>query len=98
MVRSRVAQIIWLICVGCAVFLALGALLVALKANTDNGLVDFVLRAADAVDLGVFGREGGVWEFTKGKNRELYNTLANWGTGAVVWLVLGRVLDRIIRP
>jgi len=60
-VRARLAQLVWLVCVLCALALASGALLVALKANTDNALV-------------------------------------NWGLGAVAWLVIGRILDRIIRP
>ena len=43
----------------CALFLAVGALLVALDANTDNELVKFVLDGADAVDLGVFSATTG---------------------------------------
>lgn len=96
-VRSLLAQGVWLVCVVCAVFLALGALLIALEANTDNALVDFVLRAADAVDLGVFSREDGIKQF-RGVGAEVKNALVNWGLGAVAWLVFGRVLDRIVRP
>jgi hypothetical protein len=96
-VRARIAQLVWLACVVCALFLALGALLIALKANQDNDLVDFVLRAADAVDLGVFAREDGIKQF-KGSGAEVKNALVNWGLGAVAWLVVGRILDRIIRP
>jgi hypothetical protein len=70
---------------------------VALEANTDNGLVRFVLDGADAVDLGVFSTDNGIMKFT-GENAETKNALFNWGVGAVVWLVAGRILDRIIRP
>lgn len=96
-VRALLAQAVWLVCVVCAIFLALGALLIALEANTDNALVDFVLRAADAVDLGVFSREDGIKQF-RGAGAEVKNALLNWGLGAVAWLVVGRILDRIIRP
>ena len=96
-VRVRVAQLLWLVCVVCALFLALGALTYALDANPDNALVEFVRRGADAVDLGVFSLENGIKEFV-GKNSDTKNALFNWGLGAVFWLVLGRVLDKIVRP
>lgn len=95
--RARVAQLIWLVCVLCALALALGALLIALKANRDNNLVQFVLDAANAVDLGVFSKDEGIKQF-KGDGAEVKNALVNWGLGAIAWLVVGRILDRIIRP
>ena len=96
-VRARVAQLIWLICVVCALLLALGALLIALDANKDNDLVTFVLDAADAVDLGVFSREDGIKQF-RGQGADVKNALFNWGLGAIAWLVVGRILDRLVRP
>lgn len=96
-IRVRLAQLIWLVCALCALVLALGALLVALKANENNALVDFVLRAADYVDLDVFGREGGIKQF-RGEGAAVKNALFNWGIGAVAWLVAGRILDRVVRP
>ena len=95
--RTRVSQLLWTAFVLLALVLAVAALLVAIDANEDNGLVDFVLRAADAVDLGVFSRENGVREFT-GDNAETKNALFNWGLGAVVYLLLGRLVERIVRP
>ena len=95
--RARVAQVIWLICVLCALALALGALLIALKANEGNELVQFVKDAANLVDLGVFDRNDGVLKFD-GANAATKNALVNWGLAAVVWLIVGRILDRIIRP
>ena len=71
--------------------------MIALDANQDNGLVAFVLGGADAVDLGVFAREGGIKEFG-GDSADVKNALFNWGLGAVFWLVLGRILDRLVRP
>ena len=96
-VRTRVAQVVWLFFLFCALLLAVGALLVALDANARNPLVEFVLDGADAVDLGIFSRENGIKEF-KGENAEVKNALFNWGLGAVAYLVVGRVLDRLIRP
>jgi hypothetical protein len=95
--RGLAAQVIWLLFVVAALFLAVGALLVALDANRDNGLVQFVLDGADAVDLGVFSVDNGIMKFT-GENAETKNALFNWGLGAVVWLVVGRILDRVVRP
>jgi len=95
--RTVLAQMIWLLFVAAALFLAVGALLVALDANEDNGLVQFVLDGADAVDLGVFSVDNGIMKFT-GENAETKNALFNWGAGAVVWLVVGRILERVVRP
>jgi hypothetical protein len=97
LVRLRVAQLVWLVCVLAALVLAIGALLVALKANTDNDLVTWVLDAADKLDLSVFDRDNGIKDFT-GKNAEIKEALLNWGLAALVWLIGGRIVDRIIRP
>lgn len=96
-VRNKIAQVVWLLCVIAALLLAVGALFVALNANPENGLVSFVLDGANAVDLGVFSMNDGIKEFT-GANADTKNALFNWGLGAIFWLVLGRILDRIIRP
>ena len=96
-VRSRLAQVVWILCVIAAVILAVGALCIALKANTHNSLVKLVLDTADKIDLGVFSRKDGIKQFT-GHNADIKNALVNWGLGAVVYLIVGRVLDRIIRP
>ena len=40
-VRTRVAQLLWLACVVCALVLAAGALTYALDANPDNALVEY---------------------------------------------------------
>ena len=96
-VRTRIAQALWLVFVLCALFLAVGALLVALKANEGNPLVELVLDSADVVDLGVFSRDNGIKEFT-GDDAATKNALVNWGIGAVAYLVVGRIVDRIVRP
>jgi hypothetical protein len=96
-VRRRGAQVVWFICVLFALFLAVGALTYALNANPDNGLVDFVRTWANRVDLGVFSPVNGIKEFT-GDNADVKNALFNWGLGSLFWLVLGRILDRVLRP
>ncbi len=95
--RAKVAQLLWLGCALCALLLAVGALLIALDANQKNDLVDFVLQAADTVDLGVFSRKDGIKQF-RGDGADVKNALFNWGLGAIAWLVVGRILDRIIKP
>ena len=96
-IRARLAQIVWLLAALAALVLAVGALLIALDANRDNTLVDTVLRAADYVDLDVFSRKDGIKQF-RGQGAEVKNALFNWGLGAIAWLVVGRILDRIIKP
>jgi hypothetical protein len=96
-VRSRIASVVWLVAVVCALFLAVGALLVALKANPDNAIVTFVLDAADKLDLGVFSRDNGIFTPKKDPNG-VKSALINWGLGAVAYLVAGKVADRVIRP
>ena len=96
-VRVQVARLLWLVCVIAALFLAVCALLIALGANQANPLVKFVLDGADLVDLGVFSRTEGIKQFS-GPDAATKNALFNWGLGAIVWLVVGRILDRIVRP
>lgn len=95
--RLRLAQVVWIAAVVCALFLAGGALLIALDANTGNALVKFVLDVADAVDLDVFSRDNGIFKFD-GSDAATKNALANWGLAAIAYLVVGRILERIIRP
>ena len=90
-VRSRIASVVWLVAVVCALFLAVGALMVALGMNQDNAIVAFVLDGARKLDFGTFK------DFT-GKSAATKEALTNWGIAAVIYLVIGKVLDRIIRP
>lgn len=97
--RSRLAQAIWIVCVLAALVLAIGALCIALKANASNGLVKFFVDTADKLDFGVFSRQDGVFHW-KGQSHSAMtkNALVNWGLAAVVWLIGGRILERIVRP
>ena len=96
-VRTRVAQVVWLLCVVAAVFLAVGALCVALDFNPKNPLVEFFIAGANFFDLGIFSRKDGIKQFD-GSNADVKNALFNWGLGAIAYLIVGKILDRIIRP
>ena len=96
-VRTRVAQVVWLLFVVAALFLAIGALFIALDFNRDNALVAFVLDGADFFDLDIFSRTDGIKQFS-GEGAETKNALLNWGIAAVAYLVVGRILERLIRP
>jgi hypothetical protein len=96
-VRVVLAQVVWLLFLTAAMFLAVGALLITLDANQDNALVKFVLEGADRVDLGIFSRDNGIKQFT-GPDADTKNALFNWGLGAAAWLFVGRILERMIRP
>jgi hypothetical protein len=99
-VRVRAAQVVWVICVLAALVLAAGALCVALKANPDNALVKFLLDTADRLDLGVFSRgKNGVFHWSGSSDAAATkNAVVNWGLAAVVWLVAGKLLERVIAP
>ena len=90
-VRAKLASLVWLVAVVCALFLAVGALIRALDLNEQNAIVAFVIDVAELLDFGSFK------EF-EGKDRAVKEALTNWGIAAVVYLVIGKVLDRVIRP
>lgn len=96
-VRTRLATIVWLAAVVCALFLAVGALLIALKANEDNTIVEVVLAGAGRLD-GPFSLTEGIFTFPENHEGRVKSALTNWGIAAVVYLVIGKILDRVIRP
>jgi len=96
-VRSKIATVVWLVAVVCALFLAVGALLIALKANEDNTIVAFILDGAERLD-GPFSLTDGIFTFPDDADGRVKSALTNWGIAAVVYLVIGKILDRIIRP
>ena len=95
--RSKVATVVWLLAVVCALFLAVGALLIALKANEDNSIVEFIISGAEKLD-GPFSLTDGIFTFPDDQDGRVKSALTNWGIAAVVYLVIGKILDRIIRP
>ena len=96
-VRSKVATVVWLVAVVCALFLAVGALLIALKANEDNSIVHFIISGAEKL-AGPFSLKDGIFTFPDDQDGRVKSALTNWGIAAVVYLVIGKILDRIIRP
>jgi hypothetical protein len=99
LVRTRFAQLVWIVCALAALVLAAGALCIALKANADNSLVTFCTDTADKLDLGVFSRTDGVAHW-KGHSHSAMtkNACVNWGLAAVVWLIAGKIVERVVRP
>ena len=96
-VRTKLASVVWLVAVVCALFLAVGALLIALKANESNSIVSFILDGAERLD-GPFSLEDGIFTFAGAEDARVKSALTNWGIAAVVYLVIGKILDRVIRP
>ena len=91
----------WGICALFALILAVAALLIAIDANTSNELVDWLLARADNVDLGFFDLANPIKDWDEAEtdpSQDVKTALFNYGIAAIVWLILGRVLDRIIRP
>ncbi|KAB2813312.1 hypothetical protein F9L07_00985 [Pimelobacter simplex] len=99
-VRDIVARGIWIVCMVLALVLAIAAFTYALEANSDNGLVKLARQLADVFDLGFFDLDNPVKAFDDANdpNGAVKTALFNYGLGAVVYLVLGRILERIIRP
>ena len=95
--RNKLASLVWLVAVVCALFLAVGALLIALKANEDNSVVALVISGAELLD-GPFSLDSGIFTFADNADGRVKSALTNWGIAAVVYLVIGKILDRIIRP
>ncbi len=97
-IRETMARILRLVFLVCSVVLALGAFLVAARDNVspDNPLVKFVLDFADAID-GPFSRTNGIFEF-HGQNAATKDAVVNWGIAAIVYLAIGRYLQRLLAP
>ena len=96
-VRSVVSRALWVICLTLALILAAAAFSFALDANEQNELVKLVRHLADVFDLGAFDLDKPVKEF-KNPNAEVKTALFNYGIAAVVYLIVGRFLERLVRP
>ena len=97
-IRETMARVLRVVFLVCSVVLALGAFLVAAHDNVsqDNALVKFVLDFADAID-GPFSRHNGIFEF-HGQNADTKDAVVNWGIAAIVYLAIGRYLQRLLAP
>ncbi len=96
-VRDNAARVVWIICVTLALVLAAAAFSYALEANEENSLVQAVRDLADTFDLGFFDLDNPVKAF-EDPNGAVKTALFNYGIACVVYLVVGRALERILRP
>lgn len=99
--RTVLARILWGVCALFALVLALAALLIALEANPDNDLVRWIIERASNVDLGFFDLTNPIKDFDEAQTdpaKDVKTALFNYGIAAIIWLIIGRILDRIARP
>ena len=96
-VRLRLAQLVWLVCVLAALVLAVGALLDRPQGEHGQRPRDVGAGHGRPTRPDVFDRDDGIKDFT-GKNAEIKEALLNWGLAALSWLIAGKIVDRIIRP
>jgi hypothetical protein len=97
-IRDTMSKVLRVVFLFFALSLALGAFLVAAHDNVsqDNGLVKFILNVAGAID-GPFSRDNGIFSF-HGSNADTKNAVVNWGIAALVYLAIGRYLQRVLAP
>lgn len=95
--RDNAARVVWIVCMTLALVLAAAAFSFALEANEDNALVKAVRELANTFDLGFFDLDNPVKAFAD-PNGSVKTALFNYGIACVVYLVLGRILERLIRP
>ncbi len=96
--RSVAATTVWLVAVVAALVLALGALLVVLDVDRGNALVSFVVDTAARLDLGTLVAVDPGSTAQSAHDALVRSVLVNWGTAALAYLVVGKVLDRLLRP
>ncbi|MGH3413151.1 MAG: hypothetical protein ACRDPH_08755 [Marmoricola sp.] len=98
-VRTKVAALVKVICGVLAVLLAIGALLVVLEKyiSSGNNLVQLIWDIDKAID-GPFARDGsGVFAF-HGHNAVKFDAVVNWGIAAVIYLLIGVALNKLLMP
>jgi hypothetical protein len=98
-VRTGVATVLWLLAVLAAVLLAIGTLVVALDFDEKNAIVNFFRQTAENIDFGAFKTFEPDGKGEAARHSALVKTvLVSWGTAALIYLVVGKILDRVIRP
>ena len=88
--RSLLARVVGAVTAIVTLILVAGIVLVLLKANQSNDIVNWVRDAASWLS----GPFEGMFTFDK-RRTEL---AVNWGVAAAVWFVAGRLLARLIAP
>jgi hypothetical protein len=86
--RLTLARLVHLLAAVVAAILVIGIVLVLLKANPSNGIVNAIHDAA---------------RFLAGPFRNLFNlsshkaeVAVNWGIAAIVWYAVGRIIMRLL--
>ena len=98
-VRAAVATAVWVLAVLAAVILAAGALVITLDFNEHNAVVSFFRETADKLNFLGEMKSFDAGKSDASKHDALVKTvLVNWGICAVVYLVVGKILERVIRP
>ncbi|MCW2817170.1 MAG: hypothetical protein JWN84_4625 [Nocardioides sp.] len=98
--RKILAQVLWAICVVFALVLATAVLLIAVDANPKNDLVLWVINRADNVDLGFFDLTNPIKDWDEAETnpaQDVKTALFNYGIAAIVWLGIGKFLDKVVR-
>ena len=88
--RLQVARVIGLIASLVALVLVVGIALVLLKANQSNQIVSAIHDAANWLA----GPFNGLFKFDKQRTE----TAVNWGVAGAVYLIVGRLIARIVAP
>jgi hypothetical protein len=96
-IRTIASRVVWLVFVLCALALAVAALLYAVKANDQNSLVNLIYDVANGVDLGFFDLDKPIKVF-EGENALQKTALFNYGIGAILFLIVGRIVEKLIHP
>ena len=98
LIRDIMAKILRIVFLTFSVVLALGAFLVAAHDNVsqNNVVVKFILNFAGVID-GPFSRDNGIFSF-HGTNAATKDAVVNWGIAALVYLAIGRYLQRLLAP
>jgi hypothetical protein len=96
-VRSTVARVVWTVLLVIALIMAAAAFSYPLGLEKGNDLVAALRNMAEWFDLGVFSLDDPVKKFD-GENADDKTALFNYGLAAVVYLIGGRFLERVIRP
>lgn len=99
--RTIAARVLWLVCAVFAMILAIAVLLIAVDANPRNELVRWIIERADNVDLGFFDLQNPIKDWDESETdpaQDVKTALFNYGIAAIVWLGIGKVLDKVVRP
>ena len=96
-VRAVLSAAFWAAAVASALIFAVAAVLIALRADASNSVVHGVIRTAGLLGMGAFSPYDGLFDFGGDWGRQKTG-VANCALGAVVYLFVGGVIARVLRP